>query len=215
MYGADFINRRFTVCACCFADRYDRGRHCRLFGGIVDAALMRFTDAMLSIPVLPLMIVFAALDLREIVKGQGIWVGLAVLMGFAFLLVTLGTWMADRTAPASTFILSGLIAALAGGVPMAGLLLFLGTDVGGGGTTASVVQLIIIVVLFSWMTVVDRRAAALQIRELVAAAKAFGAKPQEIARHIVPNAMAPIIVAQPFRWVQSFFTNPYFLWVSA
>ena len=90
------------------------------FGGIVDAALMRFTDAMLSIPVLPLMIVFAALDLREIVKGQGIWVGLAVLMGFAFLLVTLGTWMADRTAPASTFILSGLIAALAGGVPMAG-----------------------------------------------------------------------------------------------
>ena len=169
------------------------------FGGIVDAALMRFTDAMLSIPVLPLMIVFAALDLREIVKGQGIWVGLVVLMGFAFLLVTLGTWMADRTAPASTFILSGIIAALAGGVPMAGLLLFLGTDVGGGGTTASVVQLIIIVVLFSWMTVARLvRAAALQIRELdfVAAAKAFGAKPQEIIfRHIVPNAMAPIIVA--------------------
>ena len=70
---------------------------------------------------------------------------------------------------------------------------------GGGGTTASVVQLIIIVVLFSWMTVARLvRAAALQIRELdfVAAAKAFGAKPQEIIfRHIVPNAMAPIIVA--------------------
>lgn len=169
------------------------------FGGLVDAALMRFTDAMLSIPVLPLMIVFAALDLREIVRGQGIWMALATLTVMVMLLVTVGTWLSDRTAPTSTYILSGLVAGLAGGLPMAGLLMFLGSDLGGGGTTASVVQLIIIVVLFSWMTVARLvRAATLQIRELdfVAAAKAFGAKPQEIIfRHIVPNAMAPIIVA--------------------
>ncbi len=34
------------------------------FAGCIDAMSMRFTDAMLSIPVLPLMIVFAALDLN-------------------------------------------------------------------------------------------------------------------------------------------------------
>ncbi|MES2503348.1 MAG: ABC transporter permease [Myxococcota bacterium] len=38
------------------------------FGGWLDTCLMRFTDAMLSIPVLPLMIVFSAIDL-EIMFG--------------------------------------------------------------------------------------------------------------------------------------------------
>lgn len=33
------------------------------FGGVVDAVLMRFTDAMLAIPVLPLLLIAAAIDL--------------------------------------------------------------------------------------------------------------------------------------------------------
>lgn len=36
------------------------------YGGFLDSALMRFTDAMLTIPTLPLYIIFAAIDLRKV-----------------------------------------------------------------------------------------------------------------------------------------------------
>ncbi len=42
------------------------------YGGWLDSILMRFTDAMLSIPVLPLMIVFSAIDL-EAMFGASSW----------------------------------------------------------------------------------------------------------------------------------------------
>lgn len=36
------------------------------FGGLLDSLLMRFTDAMLTIPTLPLYIIFAAVDLKQL-----------------------------------------------------------------------------------------------------------------------------------------------------
>jgi len=91
------------------------------------------------------------------------------------------------------------LAAAGFGLPLSALLLMLQSDALGTGTMVSVVQLIIIVVFFSWMTVARLvRAAALQIKELdfVAASKAFGGKHRHvITQHIIPNAMAPIIVA--------------------
>jgi peptide/nickel transport system permease protein len=169
------------------------------FGGLVDAVLMRFTDAMLSIPVLPLMIVFAALDLQEIATAGGTWSAVGVVCGLLFILVAAGVFFADKRAGMMSIYGTGLLAAAGFGLPLSGLLLMLQSDTLGSGTMVSVVQLIIIVVFFSWMTVARLvRAAALQIKELdfVAASQAFGGKHRHvITQHIIPNAMAPIIVA--------------------
>ncbi|MEI6806356.1 MAG: ABC transporter permease, partial [Myxococcaceae bacterium] len=111
------------------------------YGGYLDSFLMRFTDAMLSIPVLPLMIVFSAIDL-EIVFGA-----------------------------------SKLTS----------------------GNFASVVKLILIIVFFGWMTVARlARAAAMQLKNLdfVTAARSLGAGDLRLLLvHILPNSLAPIIVA--------------------
>jgi peptide/nickel transport system permease protein len=169
------------------------------FGGLVDAVLMRFTDAMLSIPVLPLMIVFAALDLRKIAASGGTWTAVGLICALLFAIVSAGVFFADRKAGMLAIYGTGLLAALGFGLPLSGLLLMLQTDALASGTMVSVVQLIIIVVFFSWMTVARLvRAAALQIKELdfVAASKAFGGKHSHvILQHIIPNSMAPIIVA--------------------
>ena len=169
------------------------------FGGLVDAVLMRFTDAMLSVPVLPLMIVFAALDLQKIAAHGGTWAAVGVICGMLFMLVSAGIFFADRRAGMTAIYGTGILAALGFGLPLSGLLLGLQSDTLGSGTMVSVVQLIIIVVFFSWMTVARLvRAAALQIKELdfVAASQAFGAPHKHvIIQHIIPNSMAPIIVA--------------------
>ena len=105
------------------------------YGGFIDALLMRFTDAMLCVPVLPLMIVFAALDLGALAEGN----------------------------------------------------------------LASVTKLIVIIVFFGWMSVARlARASVLQLKnlEFVAAARSLGASDIRIMMsHILPNALAPIIIA--------------------
>lgn len=67
------------------------------------------------------------------------------------------------------------------------------------GSGASVVKLIAIIVLFGWTTAARlARASTLQLREMefVAAARALGASDRRIIfHHIIPNALAPIIVA--------------------
>ena len=111
------------------------------YGGYLDSFLMRFTDAMLSIPVLPLMIVFSAIDLE-------------MLFGASKLT---------------------------------------------SGNFASVVKLILIIVFFGWMTVARlARAAAMQLKNLdfVTAARSLGAGDVRLLLvHILPNSLAPIIVA--------------------
>lgn len=111
------------------------------YGGYLDSFLMRFTDAMLSIPVLPLMIVFSAIDLE-------------ILFGVNRLT---------------------------------------------SGNFASVIKLVLIIVFFGWMTVARlARAAAMQLKnlEFVTAARSLGAGDLRLLLvHILPNSLAPIIVA--------------------
>lgn len=111
------------------------------YGGWLDSFLMRFTDAMLSIPVLPLMIVFSAIDLEMLFGANKLT----------------------------------------------------------SGNFASVVKLILIIVFFGWMTVARlARAAAMQLKSLdfVTAARSLGAGDVRLLLvHILPNSLAPIIVA--------------------
>ncbi len=51
------------------------------FGGVVDAILMRFTDAMLAIPVLPLLLIAAALDIGKGSSASAAVARIVVLLG--------------------------------------------------------------------------------------------------------------------------------------
>jgi peptide/nickel transport system permease protein len=175
------------------------------FGGRIDGMLMRFTDAMLSIPVLPLMIVFAALDLNRLFAGA---MELSRL-GFIFL-TAIGVFMlirfvgdSKRTKREKNYFLRMISDAILVGlffitayflffwlIPWKSL---------AEGNFASVIKLILIIVFFGWMTVARlARASAIQLKnmEFVVAAGALGANHRRILlSHIVPNALAPIIVA--------------------
>jgi len=115
------------------------------FGGVLDMLLMRFTDAMLSVPVLALMIVISMVDLTKLGLG----------------------W---------------LVRMRWGELDVAGL-----------------AKLMFVVVIFQWMGVarlVRGSMLTLKERDFVMAARALGAGHARIIfHHLVPNAMAPIIVA--------------------
>jgi peptide/nickel transport system permease protein len=108
-------------------------------GGWIDTILMRFTDIMLTLPVLPLLLI-ASQSLRQFVALQQLF-----------------------------------------------------------GSLLSVVVIIIVVVVFGWMRVTRLlygSVLSLKNSEFVEAARALGASPlRMIATHLVPNSLAPIIVA--------------------
>jgi len=110
-------------------------------GGRLDAVLMRFADGIIALPLLPLLIVLAAVDLTKL------------------------------------------------GLP---------PDVAQSETT-SLVRLVVLVSLVGWpVTARLVRASTLSLRkrEFVEAARALGFSPWRIAlRHVLPNAMGPILVA--------------------
>lgn len=58
------------------------------FGGVVDVVLMRLTDAMLAIPVLPLLLIAAALDIGRSESGSAVWA-----VGRIVVLLGLFSWM--------------------------------------------------------------------------------------------------------------------------
>ncbi len=110
-------------------------------GGRWDALLMRLTDIVIALPVLPLLILLSAVDLAKL----------------------------------------GIPAELARSPSM------------------SLYQIVVIVSLFGWTTVarlVRGMTLSLKTRDYVRAATALGAGPLRImARHILPNALSPVVVA--------------------
>lgn len=109
------------------------------FGGVVDTLLMRFTDVMLTLPFLPMVLVLSS-SLRQ----------------------------------------------------YAGLQEFLGSNL-------SVVIIILVLLLFGWMATARLvRGSVLSLRgqDFIAASRALGAsRARIILRHLLPNSLAPIIVA--------------------
>ena len=110
-------------------------------GGIADRLLMRFNDAVIALPLLPLLIVLAAVDLGKL------------------------------------------------GVPPP---VAQSEDI-------SLYRIVVIITLFGWNTVarlVRAETLALRQREFIRAAVALGTAPRSIMwRHILPNAVSPVIVA--------------------
>ena len=174
------------------------------YGRWIDNVLMRFTDAMLSVPVLPLMIVFAALDLNKLFGGAKDWSSpIAFCAGIAVLVAAIRFFTGDRSATKGGVGQYGIVDGLiVGAVCFVGYLIifrFIDWEAVGTGNFSSVIKIILIIVFFGWMTVARlARAAALQLKnmEFVTAARALGAGDRRILLvHILPNAMAPIIVA--------------------
>lgn len=175
------------------------------FGGRVDAVLMRFTDAMLSIPVLPLMIVFAALDLKRLFASNFdsstlLFMFLAV-QGIFMLIRFIADERKKKAEPNYFFRMCFdglLVSGFFVGLFYLHFFLIPWKSVG-EGNFASVIKLIMIIVFFGWMTVARlARASAMQLKnmEFVVAAQALGGSHARVLlSHIFPNALAPIIVA--------------------
>ena len=175
------------------------------FGGYIDSFLMRFTDAMLSIPILPLMIVFAALDLNLIIKtsfsSSTLLIVLLVFMS-VYLLLRFISDNKEKTFNKGYFfsiVKDSLFIACILALFYVILSKIFPWQYLNKGNFASVSKLIFIIVFFGWMSVARlARAAALQIKNMdfVIAAQALGAcNKRIILAHILPNALAPIIVA--------------------
>ncbi|MCA9507892.1 MAG: ABC transporter permease, partial [Myxococcales bacterium] len=175
------------------------------YGGRIDTLLMRFTDAMLSVPVLPLMIVFAALDLEVLLHVKSSPSGLFSIALIIFSLVLLYRFLADSYSKKKQknyfpkMMRDSLVLAV---VMTSAYWLFFHAVPWGSiskGNFSSVIKLILIIVFFGWMTVARlARASAMQLKnmEFVMAAQALGASHFRIMfHHILPNSLAPIIVA--------------------
>lgn len=110
------------------------------YGGFLDSALMRLTDALLSLPLLVVLIVVSAIDLSK------------TPMGFLV-----------------------------------------------GSENESIIKMVIILCLFSWMQVarlVRGSILSLKQQEFIQAARILGAKDKSIIlSHVVPNVIAPLLVA--------------------
>jgi peptide/nickel transport system permease protein len=127
------------------------------FGGWFDTLAMRLVDFMLTLPVLPLLLLLSAMNLRG---------GLPVASPDS--LNRFFGWVWDMTADRAENILI----------------------------------LIFILILFGWMStarLVRGQILSLKTMEFTEAARAIGATPWRIiTRHMIPNAMAPIIVSATF-----------------
>jgi peptide/nickel transport system permease protein len=167
------------------------------YGGRVDGVLMRFTDAMLGVPVLPLMIVLSAIDLNVVFGGGASVQGAILVVTAAAVLGGAGAFFQKANAAQSA--MAAAIVSLPLAIAYVAIWELLDDERLIGGNLASVIKLVLIITLFGWMTVARlARASALQLKALdfVVAARALGAGDVRIlVRHLLPNALAPLIVA--------------------
>ncbi len=130
------------------------------FGGATDTVLMRFTDIMLTLPLLPLLLILSS-SLRQFVQLQDLL-----------------------------------------------------------GSNLSVVIIIFVLVIFGWMGVarlVRGSVLSLRTQDFIEATRALGSSRSRIIfRHLMPNSMAPIIVAATLGFGgSSFWNRPCRSWASA
>jgi peptide/nickel transport system permease protein len=127
------------------------------FGGWIDAVAMRVVDFMLTLPILPLLLILSAMNLRG-----GLPLSTPAFMNQFFGWV----WSMSAERAESILILSSIL------------------------------------IIFSWMTIarlVRGQVLALRNMEFTDASRALGVSDWKIiSRHMIPNAMAPIIVAATF-----------------
>ncbi|MGO1120101.1 ABC transporter permease [Rhodovibrionaceae bacterium A322] len=142
LYGGQ-ISLGVALTAACFAALLGTfiGLVAGYFGGRLDSLLMRLADSVIALPLLPLLIVLAALDLNKL------------------------------------------------GLPDSII----------QSENLSFYRIVALIVLVGWTTVarlVRSATLSLKAREFVRAAEALGAGPWRIMlRHILPNAVSPIVVA--------------------
>ena len=175
------------------------------YGGRLDALLMRFTDAMLSVPVLPLMIVFAALDLAGLFSQKISISNIFLILSLLVLIFMIFRFVSDSKTKRQEkkyfwhLIFDFLLIYIFLIISYFLIFVIFPWNLLNQGNFASVTKLILIIIFFGWMTVARlARASALQIKnlEFVSAAQSLGASNSRIMlTHILPNALAPIIVA--------------------
>lgn len=136
------------------------------FGGLIDTAIGRFIDFMLSLPILPLLFILSAMNLRG---------GLPLSTPEAMNRVFASLWAMTTERAESVLILAAILT------------------------------------FFSWMGIarlVRGQILTLRTMDFTDAARALGVSNWKIIqRHMVPNALAPIIVAATFSFGEVIITE--------
>lgn len=165
-------------------------------GGLVDEGLMRATDATMALPLLPLMLVIAAIDPERLAQHADSLpaLGLALLVAGGLLGVTARAF--DRRGfarIADALLLLVVVVALALTLLIGAVLLVR------AGAVASVAKVALVLVAFGWMATarVTRAAAQPIVRAgFVVASRALGASTWHVlARHVVPHVAPTLLVA--------------------
>ncbi len=169
-------------------------------GGLVDTLLMRLTDAMLSIPILPLLLITSALDLGALSLLQVAQAAVALGAVAAIVVVAIRSWRQTFSTRQLLFeggAVFGFIVATA---------LFFGAvlhaDFAAELQLSSVTKIVLLIVAFGWMPIARlSRAAALELkqRDFIVAARALGASEWRVLwRNLLPSALGPIVIAATF-----------------